>query len=321
MATNTSNSTSGSSVLEPLPASQCIPWIVLLITECLAIVILNIITIIVFATQRQLQRRGTYLLIRNLAIVDLLAGGISGSLQVERIGEFCDVWEYDRNITWRFHVKFTLLHLFSMASLGNLVAISLERMHATFCPAKHFFMNKRVYHVVIALIWLTAAIREAIQIVLFESREVDTEFAILINVSLYVPYYLISLFIICVSYISIFIKIHYSPHPNPLNNGVTIRERQLTSTLFIVTVASILSLLPVIIFLFVDSFHNESVAKLSLRSYVHIKTTVVVFFLANSLANPIIYSMRMQGFRAGLTAVFIRYPSHSDPANLPLRRR
>ena len=52
-------------------SSQCIAWLVILTTECLATVILNIITIIVFVKQRQLQRRSTYLII-HLAFVDFL---------------------------------------------------------------------------------------------------------------------------------------------------------------------------------------------------------------------------------------------------------
>ena len=53
-------------------ASQCIPWLVVLIIECLAIFILNIITIVVFVKKkRQIQRRSTYLIV-HLAIVDLL---------------------------------------------------------------------------------------------------------------------------------------------------------------------------------------------------------------------------------------------------------
>ncbi|KAL9979688.1 hypothetical protein ACROYT_G017388 [Oculina patagonica] len=94
MANDTKNSTFNSSYEEMyarLPASDCIPWLVLLITECLAIVILNIITIIVFVKQRQLHRRGTYLII-HLAIVDLLVGAVSGPLQIENYMIYCDLW-------------------------------------------------------------------------------------------------------------------------------------------------------------------------------------------------------------------------------------
>ena len=64
-------------------ASECIPWLVVLIIECMAIVILNTITVVVFVKKkRQLQRRSTYLII-HLAMVDLLVGVVSGPLQIE----------------------------------------------------------------------------------------------------------------------------------------------------------------------------------------------------------------------------------------------
>ena len=95
MATNTSNSIHNNTDDEGrmlVPASQCIPWLVVLITECLAIVIINIITIIVFVKQRQLQRRSTYLLI-HLSIVDLLTGAVSGPMQIDlNMWGFCDLW-------------------------------------------------------------------------------------------------------------------------------------------------------------------------------------------------------------------------------------
>ena len=74
-------------------SSQCIAWLVILTTECLATVILNIITIIVFVKQRQLQRRSTYLII-HLSFVDFLVGAISGPLTLaERMASFCNLWK------------------------------------------------------------------------------------------------------------------------------------------------------------------------------------------------------------------------------------
>ena len=66
----------------------------MLILQCLAVVILNIITIIVSVKQRQLQRRTTYLII-HLAVVDLLVGAISGPLQIDKnLIFFCDLRNY-----------------------------------------------------------------------------------------------------------------------------------------------------------------------------------------------------------------------------------
>ena len=73
-----------------LPDSDCIPGLAVLVLECLAIVILNIITIIVFVKHRQLQRQSTYLII-HLTIVDLLVGAVSGPLQIARNLFYCDL--------------------------------------------------------------------------------------------------------------------------------------------------------------------------------------------------------------------------------------
>ena len=48
---------------------------------------------------------------------------------------------------------------------------------------------------------------------------------------------------------------------------------------------------------------------------------LVLFFLANSLVNPIIYALRMPGFREGLLQLVYGVPdlTRIAPANLPLR--
>ena len=166
-----------------------------LVIECLAIVILNIITIVVFVKKkRQLQRRSTYLII-HLAIVDLLVGAVSGPLQIEiRVGRFCPQWNYRRETTWSRHISFAFVHLFSFASLTNLIAISLERLHATFCPFRHRFVRKWVHRAIIIVIWLIAIVREVAQIFL-EGIAND----VVINTFLYILFSAVSLFVICVS--------------------------------------------------------------------------------------------------------------------------
>ena len=318
METNSSDTPTSA----PLSAPACIPWVVLMTTESLIIVILNLLTIIVFAKQRQLHRRRAYLLIRNLAIIDLLVGGISGPLQIEwNVGDSCDLWMYNRMIGSRFFLlKVSLLHLFSLASLCNLAAISLERMHAIICPFRHLFMKKLVYKVIIAVIWLIAILRECAQIVIIKvTSPGPRKTEILMNFTIYIPYYFISLIIICVCYTIIFMKIRYSSPPQPLRSSAIIKERQLTKTLFVVTVTSLLTLLPVIIFLGLETFTHDPVIDRSSSLYCHIKFAVTMFFLANSLANPIIYAMRMQRFRWGLKGLFGRDSKYE--VALPVRQK
>ena len=179
-------------------ASECIPWLVVLIIECLAIVILNIITIVVLVKmKRQLQRRSTYLIIHQ-AIVDLLVGAVS-------------------------------------------------------------------------------------------------------------------LFVICVSYILVVIKVRCSRHLQFHSRSK--RERKLTGTALIVSLVSLLCFIPAIIY--------TTCCGLSLNYFqnAHIYLAVLVLFYANSLVNPIIYALRMPGFREGLLQLFYRVPdlSRIASANLPLR--
>ena len=113
------------------PVACCV-----LITECLAIVIPNIIIIVVFVKQRQLKRRSTYLNI-HLATVDILVGAVSGSLFIYLLGSFCDLWELRLTSECYRALRITLIECFPFASLLNLAAISLGRVHAAFCPFRH----------------------------------------------------------------------------------------------------------------------------------------------------------------------------------------
>lgn len=147
MANNTSISTyhhKSNGTQFPLSTSKCIPWFAGFITECLAIIILNII-IIIFVKQRQLQSKSTYLIIHP-SIVDLLVGAVSGPLSIALMGSLSNLWNNDRMIASR-----------QVPSLVNLTAISLERVHAAFRPFKRRFIKKWVYGVIINVIWLITA--------------------------------------------------------------------------------------------------------------------------------------------------------------------
>ena len=285
-------------------ASECIPWLVVLIIECLAIVILNIITIVVFVKKkRQLQRRSTYLII-HLAIVDLLTGAVCGPLVIKNdLTLLCPLWKYRQMTLWSYYLFIVFIQLFPFISLVNLMAISLERLHATFCPFRHRFVRKWVYRAIIIVIWLIPIVR--IAAIIFLSKIGYFE---VIYTYLFILFYAVSLFVICVSYILVVIKVRCSRHLQFHSRSK--RERKLTGTALIVSLVSLLCFLPAII-------------NLALFNYFinfHIDIAVEVLFLANSLVNPIIYALRMPGFREGLLQLVYRNPDISNaPANLPLR--
>ncbi|XP_078363624.1 uncharacterized protein LOC144647795 isoform X2 [Oculina patagonica] len=305
MATITGISALNTSYLKIMarpPLSECIPWLVVFITECLAIVILNIITVIVFVKQRQLQRRSTYLII-HLAIVDLLAGTVSGPLNLaEKMATFCDLWEnpYDRQLSFIYLNNNPIVLLFYLISIVNLAFISLERLHATLCPFQHRLLKKWVYYVIIGVMWVLSISVESVPLLLHESMKWSVT-----SVSLYYTIRsslcLLVLVVICASYILIYIKVRCGPHVQ--HHGAANREKQLTVTLLFVTLVSLLTWLPGVILYFLVYTNNWKFSEQLTR---HIPFSFGVLTLANSLVNPIMYAIRMPEFRATVSQLFQR---------------
>ncbi|XP_022794740.1 lysophosphatidic acid receptor 1-A-like [Stylophora pistillata] len=289
--------------------SDCIAWLVVGTIGLLLITVLNIITVIVFVKQRQLQRRGTYLVI-HLAIVDLLVGTVSGPVITSQFFEhYCGLWKVDIKIFP------ALVEFFPTASIVNLAFISLERAHATFFPFKHRETKKSVYVVLIVAIWFLTSPREILQYVLDQKDGSSNPTRSFTTLSM-VIYTLASLFVVCISYIAIFIKVRFCPIPQ--RHGANNRERRLTATLLIVTLASLLTWLPAVIFRLVRFWDDSAIPS---RSLFFIDKTLATLVGVNSMVNPIVYAVRMPEFRASLKKIFCKAPSNTRQTSFPLRNR
>ena len=307
MATYTTNSsfsaTQEKGVISGLGAAQCIAWFVVLITECLVTVILNIITIIVFVKQRQLQRRSTYLII-HLAFVDFLVGAVSGPLTLaQRMASFCHLWKdpFREYATSLAQNAFVLLLYF--ISILNLAVISLERLHATLCPLKHRLLGNWNYVMVICAMWTFSALVDFVPLMLHAAGKLNvTSGSLFYNIRSSLC--LLVLLVICVSYILIYIKVRCGP--NLQHHGAASREKQLTVTLVVVTLVSLITWLPgVILYLLVYSY-NTSYQKMSSEWNFHVAIAFTVMTTANSLVNPILYAVRMKEFRTIVCQLFQR---------------
>ena len=300
MAPNTTN------IARYPPAYHCIPWLAVFGTVCLAIVILNIITIIIFVKQRQLQRKSTYLII-HLAIIDLLVGAVSGPLWIDFfMSLYCDLWEYDTPDSILLFVlgRATGYHI-DKVSLLNLAFISLERTHATFCPFKHRSVKKWVYGVVIAVTWLFPVVVMSLVFGLINFNHVSFKITSVLS-----SYISILLLVIFACYFSIYIKVRGGRFAQ-LHGAAGLRERKLTSTMFLVTLGSFFTFLPQIVFWLQSSLPTNYA--------FHISMAVYVFFVFNSLINPMIYAIRMPEFRAGILQIIFRKTlRRSNPVNIPL---
>ena len=300
-----------------VPASHCISWFAVLATVCLATVILNIITIIMFAKQRRLQRKSTYLII-HLAIVDLLVGAVTGPLRIESSRSLiCHTWENDMpSSIWLFLLQLATGYHIDKVSLLNLTFISLERTHATFCPFKHRFVKKWVYGVVIVVTWLVPVFMISVVSGLsIFNHDFINFYSVLFS------YISILLLVIFACHVSIYIKVRRGRFAQ-LHGAAGLRERKLTSTMFLVTFGSFLTFLPSIVCFGVFAFDFKLYASLSTNFRFHFEMAMITFFSFNSLINPIIYAVRMPEFRAGmLQIIFRRTPHRLQPVNIPLQDR
>ena len=275
-----------------LSLSECIPWMTVVLAESVAIVTLNLCTIIVFMRNRNLRKRSTYLVI-NLAVIDMFVGGVVVYNLLYVPGVYCKLWHSIEDGTFNFIQVLTLL---PYVSLTNITSIALERVLATFLPFRHRVLKRWVYGLIIAVVWVTSGLASVAYFTLLYLFE-DIQYAFYSDLT----FLSICLFIVCVCYTSIVLKVRSGAQPQ--HHGAASRERKLTMTLLIVTVVSLLFYLPYVVFFFVY-FITKSDLSWSVR--IHVNYALMFFFYANSLVNPILYAIRMPEYKSAFRLLFRR---------------
>ena len=140
------------------------------------------------------------------------------------------------------HRKLPLI-FFPFVSLTNIAMISVERFHATFRPFKHRLIKRWVYVVAITVVWVFPVIAAVIWVL----EWLD---AIVFDIYLWESYCCLCLIVTFVSYTSILFKFRYGAHPQR-HCAAALRQRKLTVTLLITTLASLLLWLPYNTYFFV----------------------------------------------------------------------
>ena len=177
------------------------------LAEFVAIVTLNLCTIIVFIKNRNLRKRSTYLKI-NKAVIDMVVGGVAVCYLFYFPGIECNLWEWHSVEDGTIIFINVLSALFPLGSLTNMTIIALERLHATFRPLKHRVLKKWVYRLIIAVVWVTSGL-VSIAFIRFLHFEETGYYGLY----LYLTYFPICLVIICVSYASIVIEVRCGAQP------------------------------------------------------------------------------------------------------------
>ena len=280
-------------------SSECITWFAVTLTVCVAIVTVNLLSIILFIKNRSLRTRVMYLVI-SLTIADMFVGGFS-HLHPFRILSLlsCDIVKMNLSRELNVIINF-LFSWFPLTSVTNIAVISIDRMHATIRPFRHRLIKKWVYGVTIAGVWVLAAMASTTK---FKLGQYEKKWSYLSN--LWSSYCCLCLFVICVSYSSIAVKFLCGAHPQ--HHGAANRQRKLTVTLFIMTIVSLLMWLPRLVYIFfLYQFLTSTTEFLSSEKLVRLTLSSFILSLMNSLVNPIVYTIRMPEFRKALLLLFKR---------------
>ena len=271
-------------------------WRAVCITQFIMVFIINAFTLVVFARSRHLRRRNTYL-IMNLTVADLLIAAVSGPETILFFKRntrpkkgFGVLYSINSDMCW-------------IASLGNLALISLERLHATLYPFRHCLVGKRIYYKIIIFSWLGALILACVpHIIRMNDVPLTDRYP-------WIIYLFLTLAVLTISYVIIISKLIRKAHVQQLGSVMS-AERKLSVTLFIVSAASILTLLPWVIIICIS---------ISSDRYLWIQFTPMkiasTFYHLNSILNPVIYAIRLSEFRRASKELFCKsnsYPVRQD---------
>ena len=271
-------------------------WLAVWLTQFITVFIINAFTLVVFARSRHLRRRNTYL-IMNLTVADLLIAAVSGP---EAILFFIPNKRPKRGLGVLYLI---ISDMCWIASLGNLVLISLERLHATLYPFRHCLVGKRIYCKIIIFSWFGAlTLACGLQIIRMNDSPLADRYP-------WTIYVFLTLAVLTTSYVIIISKIITKPHVQQLGS-VILAERKLSVTLFIVSAASAITVLPfaVVTCILISSDRDKWI------EFTPYRITLAFYYL-NSILNPVIYAIRLPKFRRALRELFCKntwYPVRED---------
>ena len=260
-------------------------WNNIFLSKIVLVFIINTFTLIAVAGNRHLRKR-TFFLVINLTFADLLGGVVSRPLLT-----YVDLPKEDMPHSI---ILYVVEIFFLGASLVSLSLISLDRLHATLHPFRHCLIEKYVYFKVIACSWVIALLMASLTGVIERTLKGTSEGCVTFS------YTFITLIIITVSYISIRMKVKRTSHSH---SGVISSEKKLSLTLFVMTAAYMLTILPLSTWWLLEC---SKCCQCQLSKSLKIENAMVVVYSTNAIVNPLIYALRMREFRKGIKIVFCK---------------
>ena len=298
-------------------SAECSTWLAIFLTITVAIVAVNLLSIVLFVKNTNLRTRAMYLVI-NFTVADMFVGGSATFLVVFHfllygceVENLCLIWPELPPIWVVFCTTNVWLPL---TSVTGIAVISLDRMHATFRPFRHRNITKWAYGVTIAGVRILTAMLVIPFPLISLYGKLHQKWQLLFPLYLWLSYCCLCLVVLCVSYTSIALKFWCGTRTP--SHGAANRLRKLTVTLLIMNIVSLLLWLPFVLHTFVVP---SVLVRFSFLTHLRLRLYFSLLYHTNSLVNPIIYTIRMPKFRRALL-ILIKRRQRQDAA-IPLQAR
>ena len=289
-ATPNSNNTTWSFV-KPLSRTEGIAWCIVFAFESVLIVAGNLLTIILFAVNKKLRKKSLFLVI-NMAFADLMLGAVSVPFYIYFTGGYYQLWTIEMT-TSLLIFSIIVQNVFLQASVISAVFISAERFYAIYWPFKHRTLWIRTYFFIIFMVWLFSLIASVVftfEIQLFASKLASSTMLV---------FFFISIFIFCGCNIAIWKRIQRESIVAPQQKNRASQIQRLSEILSTVSLVALLAWLPS-----VSMNCLLVIFKISVPWSIYLAATAVNF--SNSFINPVLYALRIPGFREALRLCCIR---------------
>ena len=312
------NSTASNETYQQLPPAVVISslpimaWSVAFGALAVVAIFGNSTVILAFSRNVKLHTRTNYIIV-GLATADLLVGLIAVPLYIRMTLLYKRRLQIPVVLSAIYHA----VDVFGgFASIFHLMLISLERYYAIVFPVNHRNSSKVVYLFVLIICWVTAGTLSLIHSIRYRNYNITRAFFILFCVCFFLAF-----FVICATYLGIWRKAKEKKWTRKGSKKTFKRydhEMMIAMSLLIVIIVFAATWLPFFSINAVYFFQSES--KRKSISFKVIQFTKLLHY-SNSAINPIIYSLKIPGFRKTFTSLIRRQSTRSFRTSISLSRR
>ena len=197
---------------------------------------------------------------------------------------------------------FTIIFLvFAQASFITAALISCERFYAIYWPLKHRqTLSTRAYRFVILTVWTVSILGSLFTVFLLQ-------FSSLVALNSFLSLFFVSVLLI-ISGLSFGVWRKIQQQPVPHHQNRVLQRRRLTKTLLSVSLITMGSWLPPLVY--------NLIAFLGYRMSNNISLITYFTYFSNSFINPIVYALRIPDFKEALSlSCFTRQEVMSSQEN------